>query len=94
MAFEKAGANAITVYSLRDAFRHVEQDGLSGAVLDYGLGSQDGECLVPSVMPVMTELPFRLCFRAVLGNARKASKLGPQSPEPDLHYQSHYADRS
>jgi DNA-binding NtrC family response regulator len=94
MAFEKAGANAITVYSLRDAFRHVEQDGLSGAVLDYGLGSQDGECLVPSVMPVMAELPFRLCFRAVLGNARKASKLGPQSPEPDLHYQSHYADRS
>jgi hypothetical protein len=38
--FEKAGANAITVHSLRDAVGHVEQDGLSGAVLDYGLGSQ------------------------------------------------------
>jgi DNA-binding response OmpR family regulator len=43
--FEKAGANAITVHSLRDAFHHVEQDGLSGAVLDYGAGSQDGDAL-------------------------------------------------
>jgi hypothetical protein len=28
MAFEMAGANAVTVHSLRDAFRHFEQDGL------------------------------------------------------------------
>ena len=44
-AFEKAGASVVLVYSLPDAAHHVEQDGLSGAVLDYGLGSQDGDAL-------------------------------------------------
>jgi CheY-like chemotaxis protein len=39
-SFEKAGASVVTVHSLPDAIRHVEQDGLSGAVLDHGLGSQ------------------------------------------------------
>jgi|SoiMethySBSTD1v2_1073268.scaffolds.fasta_scaffold399697_3 CheY-like chemotaxis protein len=43
-AFEKAGASVILVYSLPDAAHHVEH-GLSGAVLDYGLGSQDGDTL-------------------------------------------------
>jgi CheY-like chemotaxis protein len=43
-AFEKAGASVVLVYSLPDAAHHVEH-GLSGAVLDYGLGSQDGDAL-------------------------------------------------
>jgi CheY-like chemotaxis protein len=44
-AFEKAGASVVAVHSLPDAIRHVEQDGLSGAVLDYGKRSQDGDAL-------------------------------------------------
>jgi DNA-binding response OmpR family regulator len=40
LAFEKAGANAITVHSLRDAFREVEQEGLSEVVFDYGLAAK------------------------------------------------------
>jgi CheY-like chemotaxis protein len=44
-AFEKAGASVVLVYSLPDAAHHVEQDGLSGAVLDYGLDNQDGDAL-------------------------------------------------
>ena len=44
-SFEKAGASVVTVHSLPDAVRHVEQNGLSGAVLDYSLRSQDGDAL-------------------------------------------------
>jgi CheY-like chemotaxis protein len=44
-AFEKAGGSVVLVYSLPDAAHHVEQDGLSGAVLDYGLGRQDSDAL-------------------------------------------------
>jgi DNA-binding response OmpR family regulator len=56
--FEKAGANAITVHSLRDAFRHVEQDGVSGVVLDYGQGSQDGDALCHHLR--QRDIPFIL----------------------------------
>jgi DNA-binding response OmpR family regulator len=56
--FAKAGANAITVHSLRDAVGHVEQDGLSGAVLDYGQGSQDGDALCRHLK--QRDIPFIL----------------------------------
>jgi DNA-binding response OmpR family regulator len=56
--FEKARANAITVHSLRDAVGHVEQDGLSGAVLDCGLGSQDGGALCRHLK--QRDIPFVL----------------------------------
>jgi CheY-like chemotaxis protein len=56
--FEKAGANAITVHSLRDAVGHVERDGLSGAVLDYGRGSQDGDALCRHLK--QRDIPFIL----------------------------------
>jgi hypothetical protein len=34
-------AGVVTIYSLPVAARYVEQDGLSGVILDYGLRSQD-----------------------------------------------------
>jgi CheY-like chemotaxis protein len=46
-AIEKAGAVVFAARSLADAIRFVEHDGLSAAVLDFGLGDSDtsGLCL-------------------------------------------------
>jgi DNA-binding response OmpR family regulator len=109
MAFEKAGANAITVYSLRDAFRHVEQDGLSGAVLDCGLGSQDGDALCRHLrqrdIPFILHSGYQHISECLSWRNRhsdyvsalswqRAESFEARSPEPDLYYQAHYADRS
>jgi CheY-like chemotaxis protein len=56
MAFEKAGASVVTVYSLPEAFPHLQQDGLSGAVLDYGLRSEDGDALCERLK--QRDIPF------------------------------------
>ena len=45
MAFEEAGAIIVTAGSLPDAVRHVEQVGLSVAVLDFGIGNEDADGL-------------------------------------------------
>ena len=44
-AFENAGAVVLTALSLSDAFRLVEEDGLSAAVVDFGLGDGNGDVL-------------------------------------------------
>jgi CheY-like chemotaxis protein len=46
-AFENAGAVVFAARSMADAIRFVEHDGLSAAVLDFGLGDSDtsGLCL-------------------------------------------------
>jgi CheY-like chemotaxis protein len=43
--FQTAGAMVLTAASLNHAKRLVEQDGLSGAVLDFGLGDEDANAL-------------------------------------------------
>jgi CheY-like chemotaxis protein len=57
-AFEKAGARPITVNALPDAVHHVEQNGLSGAVLDYGQRSQAGDALCDLLK--QRDIPFIL----------------------------------
>jgi DNA-binding NtrC family response regulator len=44
-AFEKSGADVVTARSLARARRLVEQDGLSAAVLDFGLSDGDADAL-------------------------------------------------
>ena len=44
-AFENVGAVVFTARSLNDAVRLVEQDGLSAAVVDFGLGDGDADAL-------------------------------------------------
>jgi DNA-binding response OmpR family regulator len=44
-AFEKAGAVVLAARSLADAIRFVEHDGLSAAILDFGLGDDDASAL-------------------------------------------------
>jgi DNA-binding response OmpR family regulator len=45
LAFEKAGAAVVAARCLPDAVRLVERDGLSAAVLDFGLGDGDAKTL-------------------------------------------------
>lgn len=45
VAFENVGAIVITAHTLAAAIGFVEQDGLSGAVLDFGLGDGDADAL-------------------------------------------------
>ena len=45
MAFEKVGASTLTARTLAEAARLVEHDGLSAAVLDFGLGDHDAATL-------------------------------------------------
>jgi CheY-like chemotaxis protein len=44
-AFEKAGAVVLAARSLAEARRLVEHDGLSAAILDFGLGDDDASAL-------------------------------------------------
>jgi DNA-binding response OmpR family regulator len=44
-AFERAGAVALSARTIAQARNIVEQDGLSAAVLDFGLGDGDAEQL-------------------------------------------------
>ena len=44
-AFEKVGAVVVVARTLADAIRLVEQDGLSAAVLDFGLGDGHADAL-------------------------------------------------
>jgi DNA-binding NtrC family response regulator len=69
-AFERAGASVVTVRSLPDAVHHVEQDGLSGAVLDYGLRSENGEALCGHLK--QRDIPFILHsgYERVSGSCR------------------------
>ena len=39
-ALERAGAIIVTALSLPDSIRDVEQNDLSGAILDFGLGNE------------------------------------------------------
>jgi CheY-like chemotaxis protein len=77
-SFEKAGASVVTVHSLPDAIRHVEQDGLSGAVLDYGLGSQDGDALCRHLR--QRDIPFIL--HSGYGRTSNACHGGIVIPKP------------
>jgi CheY-like chemotaxis protein len=60
-AFERAGAVTVTAHTLAEARNIVEQDGLSAAVLDFGLGDGDAEQLSPS--PERTQSPIRAAQR-------------------------------
>jgi len=44
-AFQNAGAVALTARSLTEAIHLVEHDGLSAAVLDFGLGDGDADAV-------------------------------------------------
>jgi CheY-like chemotaxis protein len=44
-ALEKAGAAVLAARSLADALHHVERDGLSAAVVDFGLADGDADAL-------------------------------------------------
>jgi CheY-like chemotaxis protein len=77
-AFEKAGASVVTVNSLPDAIRHVEQDGLSGAVLDYGRRSQDGDALCRHLR--QRSIPFVL--HSGYGHTSDACDGGIVIPKP------------
>jgi CheY-like chemotaxis protein len=44
-AFKNAGAVVLAARSLAEAFRLVEHDGLSAAVVDFGLGDHDAGAL-------------------------------------------------
>ena len=78
MAFEKAGASVVTVYSLPEAFPHVEQGGLSGAVLDYGVRSEDGDALCERLK--QRDIPF--IFHSGYGPTSDTHHGGIVIPKP------------
>ena len=44
-AFEKAGAVVVAARSIAEAARHIEQDGFSAAVVDFGLADGDADAM-------------------------------------------------
>jgi len=81
-AFEKAGASVVLVYSLPDAAHHVEH-GLSGAVLDYGLGSQDDDALCHHLR--QRHIPFILhSGYEHTGNARHGGIVIPRPASSEV----------
>jgi DNA-binding response OmpR family regulator len=57
-AFERAGAEVVTARTLADASRFAEGDGLSAAVLDFGLGDGDANALCAHL--AQRDIPFIL----------------------------------
>jgi len=78
MAFEKVGAIALTARSLVDAIRLVEHDGLSAAVLDFGLGNDDAAAVCGRLNE--RDIPFVL--HSGYTHASDACRGGTVVPKP------------
>jgi DNA-binding response OmpR family regulator len=82
-AFERAGANVITAHSLPEAVRHVDEDSLSGAVLDYGLRSEDGDALCGRL--IQRDIPFILhSGYEYVSDARHGGVVVPKPAKPEV----------
>ena len=77
-AFEELGATTITARSLVDALRLVEHDGLSAAVLDFGLG--DGDAVDVFQRLDQRGIPFVL--HSGYGHLGEANSSGIVIPKP------------
>jgi DNA-binding response OmpR family regulator len=81
-AFEKAGAIVVAARSLREAVRRVEEDGLSAAVLDFGLGDGDADVLCGRLKE--RAIPFILhSGYAHVGNACHGGIVIPKPANPE-----------
>lgn len=71
---ERAGANTLQARSLADARRLVDHDGLSAAVLDFGLGDGDAAALcdrlsergIPFVLHSGYDHPSEACSQGIV----------------------------
>ena len=82
-AFERAGAIVVTALSLPNAIRCVEQDGLSGAVLDFGLGNEDADVLCARLKQLA--IPFVLHSRySHLSDACHDGIVVPKPANPEV----------
>ena len=77
-AFAKAGAVTFCARTLSEAIHMVEQDGLSAAVLDFGLGDNDAE----PVCRRLTEREIPFVLHSGYTHASDACRGGTVVPKP------------
>ena len=77
-AFEKVGAFTLTARTLAKAARLVEHDGLSAAVLDFGLGKDDAA----AVCGRLTERNIPFVLHSGYAHASDACGGGTVVPKP------------
>lgn len=77
-AFEAAGAQVKAARTLADAKRLVEQDGLSAAVLDFGLRDGDAD----AVCDRLTERDIPFVLHSGYSHARDSCRSGIVIPKP------------
>jgi DNA-binding NtrC family response regulator len=79
-AFERAGAIAVRARTVAQARNIVEQDGLSAAVLDFGLADGDAEQLCHCLSE--REVPFVLHSGYSQSHTSAACRKGISIPKP------------
>ena len=83
-ALDRAAAIIVTAPSLPDAIRDVEQDVLSGAILDFGLGNEDADALCGRLkqraIPFVLHSGYRHVSDACHGGIVVAKPANPEVP--------------
>lgn len=81
-AFERAGAATLVARSLATAIRLVEHDGLSAAVVDFGLGDGDADALCGRL--TARGIPFILHSGYThVGDAGRGGTVIPKPANPE-----------